>query len=189
MVLFCWKGGGLRWAWQYWGEVPHLGSRMLRCLGLGSYAADYAHVIAALARRGNVAVWWEVACPLRSGVVKMRTFALRGSLAINGLAALEQAEGKSGSLLGPPIRQLSSRVPNAALYSKVPKERLRRPAATSMEKLESGWAGNVGQGRGFRGQWRRQACSIKRPSLNIMRSFRRSRQRQRWCFTPAGRFP
>lgn len=32
---------------------------------------------------------WKAACPLRSGVVKMRTFVLRGSLAVNGRAAYE----------------------------------------------------------------------------------------------------
>ena len=35
-------------------------------------------------------IWWEAACPLRSGVVKMRTFALRGSLAGSGQSALER---------------------------------------------------------------------------------------------------
>jgi len=58
VVLFCGRiAGGV--GLGILGEVPRIGDGKLRCLAQGFYAADCAHVIAALAKRGNVAVWWR----------------------------------------------------------------------------------------------------------------------------------
>ena len=65
VVLFC-RGLG-RWValgLAVLGGVPRIGDGKLRCLAQNSYTADRAYVIAALARRGDVTVWWEAACSL-----------------------------------------------------------------------------------------------------------------------------
>ena len=46
---------------------------------------------------------WKAACPLRSGIVKMRTFALRDSLAESGPAAMEREVAASGSCCRSPV--------------------------------------------------------------------------------------